>query len=127
MIKWRAAGRHILCRPAAQVRTQDSTMKLSNRSIAVVAAFLMAGRPASCQQQARPAPFGELLKKPLSVTMPPCSLSTALKELSALSGVELRASPDVAGLRVFLFVRDLALATVQDRLAEVLHLTWERT
>lgn len=101
-------------------------MKLSIRSIAVVAAFLMVGRPASGQQQARPTPAEELLRKPLSATIPPCSLSTALKQLSALSGIELKASPEVADLRVYMFVHDLPLATVQDRLAEVLHLSWER-
>lgn len=75
----------------------------------------------------QPASVDSRVEKSITLRATGRSLSILLGELSRVSGVALKADPEVAELRATVLVRDLPLQTVQDRLAEALHLSWKRT
>lgn len=67
------------------------------------------------------------IEKRVSLHVSGRSLSSILGELSKVSGVELKADLEVAEIRATVLVHDLPLQTVQERLAEALHLSWKRS
>jgi hypothetical protein len=73
----------------------------------------------------RNADFDSRLQTRVSVWKRAASLRDVLQEVSKQTGVRVRPSEEVAELRVSAFVRGIPLETLQARLAELLHLTWQ--
>lgn len=97
----------------------------SRRLLLPLAAFVASAATALGQTAHAGPPEDARLQKPITLHLRAKPVKQVLAEISETTGVQMRPSADVAELRLSVFVKNLSLHTLQSRIADVLHLSWE--